>query len=98
MQSILFLRPSEDKEPDRIINIDLLSSASIHPENPEWTRAFVGNCEITMHMTFAQFTEKVQALIAENYRVSNESYVMWHNKRMADQEEMMKSVLGELHK
>jgi hypothetical protein len=93
MQSMLFLRSTDDGPIDRIINIDLLSTAAPHADNPEWTRLQSGLSDITLHMPFAQFLKQVEHLIAENYRVGTETSARWHKKRMEDSEEMMKSVM-----
>jgi hypothetical protein len=94
MQSILFLRETDDGEINRLINIDLLSAASPSPENLDWTLVICGFATITIHMPFSKFLEHVQTLIAENYRVSSESSIQWHKKRIADTEESLNAVLG----
>ena len=95
MQSIMFLRATEDGPVERLINLDQLSTASPSSENPEWTRAICGLSDTTIHMPFAEFVKQVEHLIAENYRISTETSAQWHAKRMADSEKMMKEVLVE---
>lgn len=91
MQSIMFLKPSDDKPIDRLVNLDHLASA--YRADDGSTVLIVLGAQITMGMKFEDFLEKVQALIAENYRISNESAAAWHNKRMKDTEEVLKEVM-----
>lgn len=91
MQSLLFLKPADDAEIDRVINIDLMSTAYANPEGG--TIAICGNAEIRMSLPFPEFVKKVEFLIAENYRTAHESSIKWHQKRMDDLESVMKDVM-----
>ena len=95
MQSLLILKPRDDADPDRIINIDLMSTACVSSTNSEWTQVICGYADITLHIPFSEFLKQVQHLIAENYRVSAETSVQWHKKRMADMEAAMKAAINE---
>jgi hypothetical protein len=94
MQSLLFLNSPESGEIDRIINIDLLSTACVHNENPEWTRLICGFSDITIHIKLADFVEKVKELVAANYKVSLQNSAYWHEKRMQDMQTVMGKVLN----
>lgn len=103
MQSIMFLKPPGGGPVDRLINLDLLASASDISsvegrEGETGTILIMQGATITMGMPFPEFLKQVEYLIAENYRISNETSAAWHNKRMADTGEMMKSVMEDIHK
>lgn len=93
MQSILFLRLTDDGPIDRLINIDLLSTAGPNKETGG-TIAVVGNTEIRMGLPFDKFTELVQKLIGDNYKASLERSVYWEEKRKKDSEDMLNRVMG----
>jgi hypothetical protein len=97
MQSLLLLRNPETNEVDRIINIDLMSTAYVHSENAEWTRVICGLADITIHMKFSDFLKSVETLVAQNYKSSLESAAFWHEKRLKDQGTMMEDVLKNIH-
>ena len=96
MQNIMFLHPREGEPIDRLINLDHLATAWRHPEDGT-TRLIVEGTHITMGMQFTDFLAKVQELIAENYRVSNENAARWHVKRMQDTEDVMSRVMKDAH-
>lgn len=95
MQSLMFLKSTDDGPIDRIINIDLISTAYPNPDG-EGTIVIVGNASISMGMPFAEFVKKIEFLIAENYRIGTESSLKWHEKRMADAEKTLKNTLKDL--
>jgi len=94
MQSLLFLRATDDGPIDRIINLELMSMAAVDPDNKTGTVVHVGQSIINMGMSFERFREHVERLVAENYRISIESSAQWHKKRMDDIEQIMRSAMG----
>lgn len=98
MQGMMFLKSPVDGEIKRLINIELLASAGVDPDNPNATVAFCGVAQIKIDMPFGDFLKQVEQLITDNYRVRLESDAMWHNKRMADTAEIMAAAMHDAHK
>lgn len=98
MQSLLFLKPADDKPVDRIVNIDLLATAHPNPTEPEkWTDVIVGMANVTIHMPFADFIAKVQELIAQNYKHSVDASLYWQQKRTDDMRDVLSAALKDFH-
>jgi hypothetical protein len=97
MQSIMFLKSTEDGPVDRLINLDRLATAALDPDTGG-TIVIVSGAQIKIGIKFKDFLAQVEKLIAENYRISNKSYAVWHNKRQQDAEKTMRSVLSDLVK
>jgi len=100
MQSIMFIKSTEDGPIDRIVNLDLLSTA--HDAGSEeghegeiGTVLLLQGARVNMGMKFSDFLSQVEKLIADNYRVAHESSAAWHKKRMEDTEAIMRSVMHE---
>ena len=93
--NLFFLSSKEDGPTDRIFNLDLLAMAAPSPENPEWTFVVCGIANITIHIPFADFLSKMENHIADKYRVEMENSAKWHNKRVVDSEQTMRSVMAE---
>ena len=97
MQTLLMLRPTDDEPINRIINIELMSTANVDPNDENRTVVYCAGVEIKLGIPFEKFLKSVEHLVAENYRIGNETSIAWHKKRISDQEEMMKTVMKEFH-
>jgi hypothetical protein len=92
MQSLLFLRPSDDAPISRIINIDRMDHASADPNNPECTLVNVGLTAVTLQMPFSKFLENVEDLLKDNYRINAE----WIAKGREFQLHVIKEMINEI--
>lgn len=94
-QNFLFLKPSENEPIDRIINLDLMSSAFKNPDPnaKEKTIVWVGTGEIKMGMPFDEFLIHVQRLIAENYKLGHDYSLARENERMVALGKVMSDVM-----